>query len=109
MRKDRLGPVGAVGQAWSLASAAGGGNDMSALWLPLGTSVDQQCRQFLKTSGPAGYITPAAWGFPNTSERGTKSEVAHKWAHWLHACIFSTIGNFFLCGKIVFFFCSKLV
>ena len=26
-------------------------------------------------------------GLPNASERGTKSEVAHKWAGWLHnAC-----------------------
>ena len=30
------------------------------------------------TSGQGGYITPAA------SERGAKSEVAHKWARWLH-------------------------
>ena len=33
---------------------------------------------------PSGYITPAVWGVPNTSKRGTKSEVAHKWADWLH-------------------------
>ena len=32
----------------------------------------------------AGYITPAAWGVPYTSERGAESEVAHKWARWLH-------------------------
>ena len=31
-----------------------------------------------------GYITPAAWGIPTASERGAKSEVAHKWARWLH-------------------------
>ena len=36
------------------------------------------------TSGQGGYITPAAWGVPNASERGAKSEVAHKWARWLH-------------------------
>ena len=35
------------------------------------------------TSGPGGYINPAAWGVPNPSQRGTKSEVAHKWARWL--------------------------
>ena len=29
-------------------------------------------------------MTPAAWGVPSASERGTKSEVAHKWARWLH-------------------------
>ena len=27
---------------------------------------------------------PAAWGFPTASERGAESEVAHKWARWLH-------------------------
>ena len=36
------------------------------------------------TSGQGGYITPAAWGVPTASERGAGSEVAHKWARWLH-------------------------
>ena len=36
------------------------------------------------TSVVSGYITPAVWGVPNASERATKSEVAHKWAGWLH-------------------------
>ena len=36
------------------------------------------------TSGPGGYITPAAWGVRNTSQWGTESEVDHKWAKWLH-------------------------
>ena len=65
------------------------------------------------TSGPGGYITLAVWGdprccragdkirsgpqvgrvatqplpsggVPNAAERGTKSELAHKWAQWLH-------------------------
>ena len=31
-----------------------------------------------------GYMTRAMWGFTDASERGTKSEVAHKWAEWLH-------------------------
>ena len=40
-------------------------------------------------SGPqvgkvASYITPAAWGVPTALHRGPKSEVAHKWARWLH-------------------------
>ena len=35
-------------------------------------------------SGPIGYIAPAALRVPNASRRGTKSEVAHKWADWLH-------------------------
>ena len=39
------------------------------------------------TSGQIGYITPAVCGIPNAWERETNSEVAHKWAHWLHhAC-----------------------
>ena len=34
--------------------------------------------------GHGGYITRAAWGVPTSSKRGAKSEVAHKWARWLH-------------------------
>ena len=29
-------------------------------------------------------ITLAAWGLCNTSQRDTKSQVAYKWAGWLH-------------------------
>ena len=36
------------------------------------------------TSGQGGYITPAAWGNPIASDRGAESQVAHKWARWLH-------------------------
>ena len=36
------------------------------------------------TRGPGGYITPAVWGVPTTSKRGTKSEVAQKWVNWIH-------------------------
>ena len=35
-------------------------------------------------NGQGGFITPAASGIPTASERGAKSEVAHKWAKWLH-------------------------
>ena len=39
------------------------------------------------TNGQGGYVTPAASGIPSASERGAKSEVAHKWARWLrHPC-----------------------
>ena len=31
-----------------------------------------------------GYITAAPSGIPTASKRGAKSEVAHKWARWLH-------------------------
>ena len=30
-------------------------------------------------------MTPAASGIPTASERGAESEVAHKWARWLHS------------------------
>ena len=36
------------------------------------------------TSGPGGYIATAACGMPTASQRGAESEVAHKWARWLH-------------------------
>ena len=35
------------------------------------------------TSGQSGYLTPCVSGIPTASERGAKSEVAHKWAKWL--------------------------
>ena len=39
------------------------------------------------TRGQIGYLTPAVSGSPTASERGAKSEVAHKWANWLpHPC-----------------------
>ena len=34
--------------------------------------------------GQGGYITPAVLGSPSASERGINSEVASKWARWLH-------------------------
>ena len=34
--------------------------------------------------GQGGYLTPAASGIPTALEQGAKSEVAHKWARWLH-------------------------
>ena len=36
------------------------------------------------TSRRHGYQTPTALWVPTASERGAKSEVAHKWARWLH-------------------------
>ena len=29
-------------------------------------------------------VRVAAWGVPTASEQGAESEVAHKWARWLH-------------------------
>ena len=36
------------------------------------------------TSGQGGYITPPTSRIPSASDQWTKSEVAHKWARWLH-------------------------
>ena len=55
--------------------------------LPPGGSPPLQSRrqnQRWPTSGQGGYIAPAACGVPSASERETESEVAHKWARWLH-------------------------
>ena len=35
-------------------------------------------------NGQGGYITPAPSVIPTASKRGAKSEVADKWARWLH-------------------------
>ena len=51
------------------ASKQGGGGGQNQKW-PI--------------NGQGGYITPAASGIPTASKRGAKSEVAHKWARWLH-------------------------
>ena len=36
------------------------------------------------TNGWIRYITSTVWGVPDAFERGTKSEMAHTWAWWLH-------------------------
>ena len=36
------------------------------------------------TSGQGGYMTRDAWGVPTATKRGAESQVAHKWARWLH-------------------------
>ena len=46
-------------------------------------------------------MTPAAWGIPTASERGAKSEVAHKWEMWLHhPCRLGDPHRFRAMGKI---------
>ena len=53
------------------------------------------------TSGQSGYLTPTVSGIPTASERGAKSEVAHKWAKWLpHACRIGDPNRFRAGGKI---------
>ena len=52
------------------------------------------------TSGQSGYVTPAVSGFPTASERGAKSEMAHKWAKWLrHPCRLEDPHRFRAGGK----------
>ena len=48
------------------------------------TSIKRGQNMRWPTSGPGGYITPAASGVPTALEQGQESEVAHKWAGWLH-------------------------
>ena len=51
--------------------------------------------------GQGGYLTPAVSGIPTASERGAKSEVAHKWARWLHhPCHLGDPHRFRAGGKI---------
>ena len=48
-----------------------------------------------------GYITPAASGIPTASKREAKSDVAHKWARWLHhPCRLGDPHRFRAGGKI---------
>ena len=53
------------------------------------------------TTGRNGYLTPAVSGIPTASERGAKSEVAHKWAKWLpHPCRIGDPRRFTAGGRI---------
>ena len=54
-----------------------------ALWgVPTASERGQSQRR--PTSGQSGYITPGAWGVPTASKRRAETELAHKWARWLH-------------------------
>ena len=53
------------------------------------------------TCGQSGYVTPAVSGIPTASQRGAKSEMAHKWAKWLrHPCRLGDPHCFRAGGKI---------
>ena len=53
------------------------------------------------TCGQSGHVNPSVSGIPTASERGGKSEVAHKWAKWLcHPCLFGDPHRFRAGGKI---------
>ena len=81
-----------------------------ANWLPHPCRIGEphRCRvqsggqnQKCPTSGRNGYLTPAVSGSPTASERGAKSEVAHKWANWLpHPCRSGEPHRFSAGGKI---------
>ena len=72
---------------------AGGKSEVALKWAkrihhPCRLGDPHRCRagggnQKWPTSGQSGYVTPAVSGIPTASERGAKSEVAHKWAKWL--------------------------
>ena len=77
--------------AWGIpgASERGAESEVAHLWarcqhnacrLGIPTALDAGQNQKWPTSGQGGYITAAAWGIAAASERGAKSEVAHKWA-----------------------------
>ena len=72
--------------------------------VPHGGSFPLQSRgqnQKWPIKGQGGYLTPAASGIPNASERGAKSEVAHTWARWLrHFCRLGDPHRFRAGGKI---------
>ena len=73
--------AGGQNQKWP-TSGPGGSLTPAALGVPTAHSGGQN--QKWPTRGPSAYITPAACGIPNASQRGAESEVAHKWAGWLH-------------------------
>ena len=53
------------------------------------------------TRGKIGYLTAAVSGIPAASERGAKSQVAHKWAKWLPPpCRIGDLHRFRAGGKI---------
>ena len=58
---------------------------------------DHKC----STCGRIGYITSAWWGVPNAFERGTRSQVRHMWADWLHhPCLMGGPQRFIAGNKI---------
>ena len=66
-----------------------------------GSKITSGSQEKWPTSGQGGYIIPAAGGVPTALERGTKLEVAHKWAAWLHnPCRLGDPHHFRARGKI---------
>ena len=56
---------------------------MEGCGLASGLSTLCSAEASLPSSG-VGVVTPSAWGIQIASEGGAESEVAHKWARWLH-------------------------
>ena len=93
------------------ASERGAKSEVAHKWAKLATSPlpyrgapppqSGEQNQKWPTSGQIGYLTPAVSGSPTASERGAKSEVAHKWANWLpHPCRIGEPHRFRAGGKI---------
>ena len=72
---------GGQNQKWPI-NGQGGYITPAASGIPTASKRGQN--QKWPINGQGGYITPAASGIPSASKRGAKSEVAHKWARWLH-------------------------
>ena len=82
----RLGgspPLQSRGQNQKWPTSGQGGCIKPTAW-GVPTARERGQSQKWPTSGQGGYITCAAWGVPTASKHGAQSEVAHKWARWLH-------------------------
>ena len=93
------------------ASERGAKSEVAHLWAkwlrhPRRLGDPHRCRaggeiQKWPTCRQSGYVTPAVSGIPTASDRGAKSEVAHKWAKWLrHPCRLRDPHRFRAGGKI---------
>ena len=99
----RLGDPHRFKAGWKLRSGPQVGKVATSPLPPQGSQPLQSGGQNQKwpTSGQGGYITPAASGIPTALKRGAKSEVAHKWARWLHhPCRLGDPHRFRAGGKI---------
>ena len=77
----------------------GGYITLAASGIPTASERGQNQKWPIKGQGV--YITPATSGIPTAAKRGAKSEVAHKWARWLHhRCRLGDPHRFRAGGKI---------
>ena len=76
-------PLQSGGQNPKWLTSGQGGSITRAAW-GVPTASKGELNLKWPKSGQSGYITPPAWEVPTAEERGAESEVAHKWAGWLH-------------------------